>query len=368
MPCEENCYAYCLADRIDVRRFEASWLEGLRHRSAALAAEVAATAAAAAGAAAHVCAPKVSPPDASGRMRGRRPAPGRDDGVPSAHRTGEASQSRNFEWQVVKFTKDIWLLKVDRKDCFVFNIGCLVCWGCTPVEAAFAKDKLRPFLVEPLSPQDVEEDHLLIVETGDVVPEVRLSTRDPPTFERVALAYALAQSVRLGSLELRIDRSIAQTRSIPEKMAQAGQVSKSSRQVTKMVGELFVLKSQVNLHTDILETPEFFWEYSDYEGLYETARSHLDLDRRVKVLNHRFEVLQDLFYVLETELTERSKSRLSWVVILLCAMEGAVMALRLVTRLHRAEGEDVRPVIPIVGSLLYACRALTKCVTQLWQL
>eukprot|EP00971_Amphidinium_carterae_P209945 4164515-Amphidinium_carterae.1 len=100
-----------------------------------------------------------------------------------------------------------------------------------------------------------------------------------------------------------------------------------------MVGQLFVVKNQVNLHTDILDTPDFFWDWPDHEPLYLAFRQHLDVDSRVSVVNQRVEVLEDLFDVLESELTRRNETRLEWVVIILCAFEAFVMALRLYTRL-----------------------------------
>mmetsp|Transcript_96018 Transcript_96018/g.299012 ORF Transcript_96018/g.299012 Transcript_96018/m.299012 type:complete len:151 (-) Transcript_96018:35-487(-) len=99
-----------------------------------------------------------------------------------------------------------------------------------------------------------------------------------------------------------------------------------------MIGELFALRSQVNLETDILDTPEFFWDYEDCEESYLSWRQYLDLDRRVSILNQRFEVVQDLFDVLEEELNERKAAWLEWVIILIVAIDVVVMALRLYFR------------------------------------
>lgn len=276
---------------------------------------------------------------------------------------------------VVPFvTTEVKLLKIGRKDCFVFNFGCLVCWGCSQAEADKAKAALRPFLVEPRQTADAEEDNVIIGAQRDVPAEVRLSSANPPIFERLALAYALAQSVRLQSLEERIDTRIRRTRTIPETLAKTGNVDLSSKGVTQLMGELFVLRNQVNLHTDLLDTPDIFWEYADYEPLYMEFRAHLEVDRRIAILNQRFEVLQDLFDVLEDELNERHGSRLAWVVILLCALEALVMGLRLYARLHVAgtpepdggtagDGNHSLAVLPILGPLGHACNLVAQRIS-----
>eukprot|EP00747_Dinoflagellata_sp_TGD_P083721 gnl/TRDRNA2_/TRDRNA2_162229_c1_seq1.p1 gnl/TRDRNA2_/TRDRNA2_162229_c1~~gnl/TRDRNA2_/TRDRNA2_162229_c1_seq1.p1 ORF type:complete len:645 (-),score=89.15 gnl/TRDRNA2_/TRDRNA2_162229_c1_seq1:16-1950(-) len=360
-PSDSICYAYCLADGLDVQKLEAAWLNGLRTRATGIAA-----AAKAAAAAAKAAKNAVS----SGGSRERNILA---DGLLSP------------ELQVVNLHQDLLLIKVRRKDCFVFRFGCLVCWGCSPAEAAGVKQAVTPFLEKPLAKEDIDEDYISLSETKSIseAGSQAGSTRMPPTFERVAIAYALAQSVRLGSLELRIDRAIGRTRTIPETMARTGHVSLSSRYVTKMMGELFVLRNEVNLHTDILDTPEFFWKYSGCEEQYLLCRQHFDVDRRVSILNQRFEVLQDLFDVLEKELDERHSDRLEWVVILLCALEALVMMFRLYTRLmsgwhhpwhrHPTWGSHGLPnataveepvhkqdlaVLPILGPLGYLCRVV----------
>ena len=58
-------------------------------------------------------------------------------------------------------------------------------------------------------------------------------------------------------------------------------------------------RSMVNLQTDLLDTPEFFWEYDKYEAMYLSCREQLDVDQRVVVVNQRIEVLQDVYDVLE---------------------------------------------------------------------
>ena len=143
------------------------------------------------------------------------------------------------------------LLKVDEKDCFVFSFGCLVCWGCTPQEVGAAREYLQGHLTKPVEPSHIEKDFLSITGNASALPiATKASGTDGrwPTnpfavaacyldlpwdvpfpcqaVDRLAIAYSLAQSVRLSYWEQRIDQWVAATRTIPEDMANTGAVGR----------------------------------------------------------------------------------------------------------------------------------------------
>lgn len=307
VPSSDNCYAYCLANNIDSQGLHDWWTRSLCERAAQWQID-------------------------------------EQTGDATSDETGACEEQglHNHDLQLVQLSKDknITLLKVGRKDCFVFDFGCLVCWGCSPAEAQVAKLALQPFLAAGLTTDAIDEDNICLYDREGRPAELCFSSREAPMFERLALACAMAQSVRLGSLELRIERSIAQTQHIPQGLANAGRVALGSRELTRMMGELFVLRSQVNLETDILDTPEIFWDYEDCEQLYLNWRSYLDLDSRVSILNQRFEVVQDLFDVLEGELSARQGVWLEWVIILIIAVDVSFMIFRLGFDLDRGESKQ----------------------------
>merc|ERR1712046_217054 len=109
---------------------------------------------------------------------------------------------------------------------------------------ALVKDRLRPFLERPLDTKDAEWEAV----RGD---QIILSSSNP--YERLAHAYALAQSVKLGVFEVIVARSIGHTRSIPETMATIGEVRLDESELSKQMGGLLVLRCDVNLNTDILD-------------------------------------------------------------------------------------------------------------------
>ena len=77
--------------------------------------------------------------------------------------------------------------------------------------------------------------------------------------QRLAVSFAIAQSTLLAIFEARIDHKVEQYKYIPEKMAESGKVFFSQTQLGRMIGEVFVIRHDVNLHTEILDTPDFFW-------------------------------------------------------------------------------------------------------------
>jgi len=230
------------------------------------------------------------------------------------------------------------------KDLFAFRFGCIVCWSFSPQEIEDTKRNLRDFMERALPAQDHEEDSMEFVlkkRSGDddddeddgVAPDgsdedgsnavkqdqIILSTSSP--LERLAHSYAMAQSVRLGVFEIAVDRSIANTRSIPETMATRGEVNLDPRELSKQMGELLMLRCDVNLHTDILDTPEIFWDEEQFEPHYDACRRYLDVDKRVDILNQRLGVLKDLYDMLQNSFNVQHGNKLEWIIIILILLE-----------------------------------------------
>lgn len=233
-----------------------------------------------------------------------------------------------------------------KKDVFAFGFGCIVCWSCEPTEIDDLRSKMKPFLVRPQQSGGVEEETMSYVlkrkgfeeepddmgedEDGDgptdgdeakciVQDKIILGASSP--LEKLAHSYALAQSVRLGGFELVVERSIADTRSIPETLAETGEVKLEARELSKQMGELLMLRCDVNLHTDILDTPDIFWDEERFEKIYVACRTYLDIDKRVDILNQRLVVLKDLYDLLQNSLNVKHGTKLEWIVIILILVE-----------------------------------------------
>ncbi|KAH8059378.1 hypothetical protein JL722_5404 [Aureococcus anophagefferens] len=154
---------------------------------------------------------------------------------------------------------------------------------------------------------------------------IRLEGGDP--LEKFTLAYALAQSAKLFVWEARVDVTIEDVRPIPERLAATGRTNLSETQISRMIGKIFTESTQVNLHSEILDSPNWLWEDDQHEPAYIALRDHLDVPDRVELLNKRLDILKELLEVLNTQLANSHSSRLEIIVIWLIIAEIVVTLL-----------------------------------------
>lgn len=212
-------------------------------------------------------------------------------------------------------------------DVFVFAYGLIVTWGIPRTEGLELIKELKPFEEKP--EEVIEWDEFTYVQ-GDsphiyddeiVLPDFDLLTK-------LAISHGIAQSVELANFEVAIQNLFNNTRKIPEDLAKKGKISFSRREIRRKMGELFLERSTINLHLDVLDLPEFFWDYPELEPLYQMIANYLDIRSRVEVLNHRLDIIHELYEVLANELNHQHSSRLEWTIILLIIIEVALTLLR----------------------------------------
>ncbi len=81
------------------------------------------------------------------------------------------------------------------------------------------------------------------------------------------------------------------------------------------------MRINVNLVSNVLDTPEIFWSEPALEPIYTAIRGYLEINQRVELLNQRTSVLSDLLDMLKEHLNSRHGEQLEWIVIVLIAFE-----------------------------------------------
>lgn len=213
-------------------------------------------------------------------------------------------------------------LKTEEGDLFFFTYGTCVTWNVSP--EAFGR------IIAPL-PADMKSSDVASDQFNYSYGEKSLLQEDEIILEsrsfeaKLAASYAVSQSIKLEMFEQKIERSIEESRFLPEEMAHKGKIPLNRRSLARMMGRLFLERSSVNFHTDILDLPDYFWEHTEMEPFYLRMRRYLNLDQRTDVLNKRLGLIHEMLDMLGDELGHRQSARLEWIIIILILIEVIIL-------------------------------------------
>lgn len=234
----------------------------------------------------------------------------------------------------VSFFRDVIYVKFENENdedseigAFIFGYGTVVMWGLSSDEE---DQVLQTLQTHAEGPYDRPEREVMAYGYGKKasVADDRIILPSTTFHAKLAFSHGLAQSVKLAVFEGIVKKTIDITRSIPIQLSQYGKIPLSKKEIQRKMGELFIERSSINLHFDVLDVPEYFWEHADLEPLYAMIASYLDLETRVEVLNRRLDIIHDLFEMLANELNHQHASRLEWIIIVLILIEVALSLLR----------------------------------------
>lgn len=214
-----------------------------------------------------------------------------------------------------------------KGDIFYFSYGSIVFWGFTEEEEKQILTSIKEFEKEPVAKAELDEftftygDNMRIEEDEIVLP-------NKSTLNKLSISHGLAQSVKLTTFEEMIQKTIDLTKQLPSDLARRGKIFLSRKEISQKLGELFIERSFINLHTEILDIPEFFWDYPELEPFYRRTAHYLDVTKRVEVLNKRLGIVHELFEILSNELNHQHSSRLEWTIIILIVIEVLLAVMR----------------------------------------
>lgn len=203
---------------------------------------------------------------------------------------------------------------------FFFPHGSVLLWGLTESEEALVLEEAKPFLKNIAITAETDE---MFYRYGDKAriedDEIILPNED--VLSKLAYSHGLAQSGILSIFEETLQKTNHLTKELPEELARNGNIRLSRKEMRRMMGQLYLDRSSINLHQELLDTPEFFWDHSELEAMYNQMKHYMDVERRVHVLNQRLGIVQELFDMLGTELNHQHSSHLEWTIIWLIVIE-----------------------------------------------
>ncbi|XP_008693222.2 required for meiotic nuclear division protein 1 homolog isoform X3 [Ursus maritimus] len=176
---------------------------------------------------------------------------------------------------------------------FFFREGAAVFWN--------VKDKTMKHVMQVLEKHEIqpyeialvhwENEELNYIKTEGQSKlhrgEIRLNSEldiDDAILEKFAFSNALCLSVKLAIWEASLDKFVESIQSIPEALKAGKKVKLSHEEVMQKMGELFALRHRINLSSDFLITPDFYWDRENLEQLYDKTCQFLSIARRVKLM------------------------------------------------------------------------------------
>ena len=205
---------------------------------------------------------------------------------------------------------------------FIFDYGvCVLCRYDYESEKRLV-DLLLRYAVNPLEPFIEEElEYQQSAEDGIRIRHDLIEIDDISELACLSLSHALAQSTKLAFFEASIEETIKKTKYIPETLAKKGAISLSRRQLAKERGRVYLEKSHIILQFNLLDTPEFIWEYPELEHYYLALSRYLEITPRATILENRLKVIQELLQMMADEQKHSHSSMLEWIIIILIAIE-----------------------------------------------
>lgn len=214
-----------------------------------------------------------------------------------------------------------------KREAFYFSFGGAIFWGFSEQEEKEMLATLRNFEKERFSKPELDEfsfrygDKLKISDD-----EITLHKKDPIT--KLSLSFGIAQSLKLIVFEEAILRTINHSKQIPRDLASKGKIKLSRKETSRKLGELYQERNYINLHSEILDTPEFFWDHSELEIFYRRMIHYLDINKRVDLLNRRLGLLHELFQILSDRLNQQQSARLEISIVVLIVIEVVLTLIR----------------------------------------
>ncbi|MFT4939646.1 MAG: putative Rmd1/YagE family protein [Paraglaciecola sp.] len=235
------------------------------------------------------------------------------------------AESRLSQQYPVKRYRDALHVDMPEGSVFLFDYGVMVAWGLSAEKKQLMADELENIT------SDVNKKHwdyfqFEILPDAPADPSLSLSNdkltlNSHDVFVLLSVSHAFAQSSKLEVFEARAEQTILDNRYLAKSMAEKGKIPLSRRQLSKLRGSLFQTKSDIVLNFNLLDTPEFFWEYPLLEMHYQTVAKYLELKPRIEILNLKLQTIEELFNMLATEQNHQHSSFLEWIIIILIAVE-----------------------------------------------
>ncbi|KAI9817204.1 MAG: hypothetical protein M1827_001317 [Pycnora praestabilis] len=204
---------------------------------------------------------------------------------------------------------------------FLFSYGVVVFWNFSEkqekdilADLTFSESETGVSLVSrPQREANFETEEFHFEYSPDISrPRVfndMITLRSGDHMIKLAMSHAIAQSTKLSFFEERMAHTMFEAQYVPRRLALTGKLGMKREDVVKILGRLFKSRVDVNLSSNMLDVPNFFWDSEPtLHPLYFAVREYLEIKPRIQVLNERCRVFLDLAEILSDSIADKKMS------------------------------------------------------------
>merc|ERR1712226_163315 len=144
---------------------------------------------------------------------------------------------------------------------------------------------------------------------------------DVSALAKYTFSNAISLSVKLGIWEASLGHIIDSIEHISEDLKSRATVKLSHEEVLQKTGEILALRHLINLSSDLLDTPDFYWDREHLEDLFLATCAHLAVKKRTQVVNEKLSHCLEVMEMISNHLNTEQGHRLEWIIIVLIAIE-----------------------------------------------
>ncbi|XP_077296445.1 required for meiotic nuclear division protein 1 homolog [Arctopsyche grandis] len=240
----------------------------------------------------------------------------------------------------VLFATAKYKIGLEPRQIFFFREGSVVFWNCSELESSNVLLFLKSFEEDSYKERVVFREREIMAykyqESGkkcQLQGSTFLLSHEPDNLlEKYTFSNAMTQSVKLGVWENTLDDYADSLANVTEVLESGAPIKMTRAEILRKAGALFALRHHINLDSDLLDTPDFYWERAELERIYGITINYFSLARRTRVLNEKLSHCAELVELVGAQLSDHHHVRLEWMIIILIMVEVGFETLHFVER------------------------------------
>lgn len=178
----------------------------------------------------------------------------------------------------------------EPRDIFFFREGSVVLWNFDEPETKSILRNLKQFEIGPYDEHVIKDEKEIM--NYAYVDEKRATLKDETFYiqsndesdlEKYTFSNAMTSSVKLAIWESLLDTYIDGLSTVTTDLKNGHRIRMSRATILQKTGELFALKHLINLDSDLLETPDFYWDREELEQLFNKTCTYFSIPKRKRV-------------------------------------------------------------------------------------